>query len=1171
MADSWDAFPVAAKAPAAKSTWSNFPKAPTPAPAAKPKPLSSAGKFGLGVRDVLEGSGGMFDTLAGPLNTGINALTGTRLSHTPFRDAGGAVADRVGLPKAGTNNEKLYSQIVQGATSAAIPIAGAEAGAAKGIKALAPFATKKIAQVTAGGAGGGAGEYARQKGASPLAQIGANLAGGVAGAGLAEGLERAAPLASRAYTGIRSAISPSRASPEARSTALFIRKSRGTNQLAADQAAVHLDKFDKRFEGGAPQDHVGFYNFVENRSSKVGAKGPGAVREGVGMTADENALAKRYGLTNPDVRAANAFKKVFQGYAAKASKVIRENTGTAPQFVKDYFTHMWQEDEGTVERAMARGVPKQGSGRNFLKREIPTISDGIAMGLTPKFGPVQTAQVYAQNMSRFISTHEIQGFLKSEGHAQWFRPGQHPEGWVPLKGILTERKPRNVKGGPGPQPDSMMPGGQRRLSGPEQPQLGGPAAQGKLGAPELNMMDPQGELGGRNLGPVRPGADGIGGSGQQPRIGDPEMRNVTPPKPGETAEPRGVGDERVDKEVLYAPPPIARLYNNEISQPFRPGVSPGETLAYGAHKLAVNSMLWEFALSAYHVSTMAFEAYASTGGAIAESLSRGDLPTAMKSAARFPVAPLARLARGDRMLNELKSGTAATPFSQQINDRLVAAGGRIKIDRDFQGTAAQSFYQSMKKGTLKRDVKVQLEQVLGKDRTVKERASSALDGAMNAMSSITGPLFEDIIPRMRLGAFAHMMEGYMKGVAQPTEEQMSEYAARALDSVDNRFGELIQDNLFWNKKTLDLARIPLTSFSWEFGSAREMLGGLHDIPESVRGVMNGQGITPRTAYVLGGMMTTVPLINSIAQYLKTGKGPSSVQDLEAYQTGGTDPRLGGAPERGLFPGNQKEAYEWLDAMQPGSNGIGGYARGKLNNPVGLGYDLATNTNYKQQPIYGDGARDGALADELSDRALPISVNIARQGQKKGSKISGLEQDLGVRPAPVGITNPKGLADIRAANMQRSKSTAENQERKRKAQMAMPAKADSWDAFPAANAAPKADSWDAFPAASPAMKDGATAGGDIRPQFKPIVDLITSMPEFGRVNAENDLFHSARDVHGDGRAMDFSIKGKGAAAPAFVRKLRQQLLDKGFDAYVRDEYNNPSKGANGGHIHVQLNR
>jgi len=92
-------------------------------------------------------------------------------------------------------------------------------------------------------------------------------------------------------------------------------------------------------------------------------------------------------------------------------------------------------------------------------------------------------------------------------------------------------------------------------------------------------------------------------------------------------------------------------------------------------------------------------------------------------------------------------------------------------------------------------------------------------------------------------------------------------------------------------------------------------------------------------------------------------------------------------------------------------------------------------------------------------------------------------------------------------------------------------------------------------------------GDIDPRLIEIAKQVqASIPGFLQFSGFNDNYHK-QGQHSKGKAFDFTLnkapsKEEGAE---IVAKLKSLGLD-----YARDEYNDPSENANGGHIHGQLN-
>ncbi len=122
---------------------------------------------------------------------------------------------------------------------------------------------------------------------------------------------------------------------------------------------------------------------------------------------------------------------------------------------QSYFTH-----EYTNEKAAAKffsdWVAKQGSERSLKARAFPTLAEAMKPveegggGLIPKTtNPIETVMRYATNMGKLLAAHESVELAREMGIADYFKPGEEPEGWVPLEGNLAEEKavPENSNSG----------------------------------------------------------------------------------------------------------------------------------------------------------------------------------------------------------------------------------------------------------------------------------------------------------------------------------------------------------------------------------------------------------------------------------------------------------------------------------------------------------------------------------------------------------------------------------------------------------------------------------------------------------------------------------------------------------------------------------------------------
>ena len=1014
-------------APAKKASADDFLNAPAPAP--KPLRTQTAGDF-LGTP---------------PAHPKISATDFLKPVKEGAQYVGGKIKDSFNQ---GLTDVKQGFQDMGARPTLDKGLGGYVAGEAKAL--AAPFKM-------AGGVAGmvfsplqGASDAVQEKTAAPARQLpngkmtpgapgidlmsASMLAGGpkaVEGLGAAAKGLREGPLGAMAGS-VQKTFAPATVSERSRAVSTFIRGAGARSQLQVEKTSKNLLALDQRLQRGTPEQNKAFIDFLENRSKDPGDKGafvshPG-VKSAFTMSPSDVAAAKKFGLTSEDVAAANEIRSAYKSYQDRAEYLIKRNTGSAPKFIEDYYTHMWMEDPKTVEQKMS-GFFKQGSGRNFKQRSIPTIADGIEAGLTPRYtNPIEATIVYSQNMSNLLTTHDVQGFMKTNGHANWFRPGQQPEGWVPLQGILTERKPKMSGRTGSPKGETGWEPAPGRIGGPGNKALP-PGGEGpkSLGRPELNTIEDPKRLGGPEKAPSA--TEFLNGEAR-PQIEGPSMRNITPEAEAEAKAKAPAGDRAADKEILYAPEDAARIYNNWISKGFETNTSVGhgyETV----RKLTNGATALKLSMSAFHGMVMAQEAAISSVARGFNAGLRGDVKGFAGGLARAPTALVTSGFRGRRMGQQLLGLKEEGPIAQKINKAFIDSGGRIRMDKLYRTTDGRSFYDAIKSKTFNKEVANAWERIAGKDKSLTDRGRAIVSTGANVVQSIfQGPLFEDIIPAVKRGAFAERMEDFLKANPGASDDEITRFAVKLQDSVDNRFGELVQDNLFWHKQMKQTSQILLTSPTWDIGTVREVGGGLTDLlGPSVKGLVKGQGVTDRTAYVAA-LVAVVATENAMLTAMKTGKPPTSVQDLAAYRTGGTDNRLGEAPERGMIPGYQKDVYAFADAVSPGSNGILGMARNKLSPGAAFVADMVTNEDYSGKKIYGPAAREGALTDEMIDALMPISVGAFARGQPKGSNLSPLERAAAIRQAPINITNPEALDRIRANKAEREKKSAEKSYRRR---------------------------------------------------------------------------------------------------------------------------------------------
>jgi len=136
-----------------------------------PKPRTLGDYVGMGTRAISEGVGDIVSM--GSALAVAPTLINLAMGRPAFGQAAASEidkgSDRRGLAKPRTNNERLASQAIRGATTAVPMLMGG-----------GPLAAAPVRQIISSGAGYAAGEAARQSGVSEVGQAGAALAGGLA-------------------------------------------------------------------------------------------------------------------------------------------------------------------------------------------------------------------------------------------------------------------------------------------------------------------------------------------------------------------------------------------------------------------------------------------------------------------------------------------------------------------------------------------------------------------------------------------------------------------------------------------------------------------------------------------------------------------------------------------------------------------------------------------------------------------------------------------------------------------------------------------------------------------------------------------------------------------------------------------------------------------------------
>ena len=264
---------------------------------------------------------------------------------------------------------------------------------------------------------------------------------------------------------------------------------------------------------------------------------------------------------------------------------------------------------------------------------------------------------------------------------------------------------------------------------------------------------------------------------------------------------------------------------------------------------------------------------------------------------------------------------------------------------------------------------------------------------------------------MKRGVVIERLQQWIEDHPNSTPEQQEAYARTLGESIDNRFGEMNRDNLFWPKAMKDAASLALLSYSWVLGGARMVASAAGELG---RTALKGEELGPNAEYLLASAVTSA-VLNSVYQYIHTGTLPSSPSQAIWPASGGKQNAAGTTkPEQVVLPtGHWNQFAEYMhDPL------------GELYNEGSIGakvlYDALRNRDYRNLPIakpwsqwHGQWAKElppavWSYAKWLTGNAVtPISLQ-TYYNRNKGTGISKAETLLGVRPAPAQVVAPERL-------------------------------------------------------------------------------------------------------------------------------------------------------------------
>lgn len=464
----------------------------------------------------------------------------------------------------------------------------------------------------------------------------------------------------------------------------------------------------------------------------------------------------------------------------------------------------------------------------------------------------------------------------------------------------------------------------------------------------------------------------------------PELAIIDDIKPSLT-----LGEDEAEQKVnglvklgdWIMPSGAARVVDNYLS----PGLNP--QLWYRTARGVSNVLnAAQLSMSAFHLGFTTLDAMASRMELAINAAAHGELLTAARHAATTPLSPFTTPLRG----YQYRKAVLANSDPALIR-ALEQAGGRIGMDKFWTTSFERRTRRAI--GALREQIKSG--QWLG-------GASSALKATVNAafvpLEKQMG-MIHRYVAWQKLGVFSEMAAQDLARLGPGAkDEDVREVLRKAWDSVDNRMGQVVYDNYFYNKTLKDVALLSFRAFGWQQGKYIEGVGGVADAaryfgqagqqgaqkllgngPNGAKGTNGaGAGGTPppewthRMGYILA-LPITVGLVGAMLHYLMTGKRPETARDAFQPRTGEKD--ANGNDVRMNLPGYMKDVF----AMR--KHPVTTVAH-SLNPAASAMFDLLANRDFYDTQIRNPDdpllKQGGDIAKWAGGEATPFSVSGAQQ-------------------------------------------------------------------------------------------------------------------------------------------------------------------------------------------------
>lgn len=474
------------------------------------------------------------------------------------------------------------------------------------------------------------------------------------------------------------------------------------------------------------------------------------------------------------------------------------------------------------------------------------------------------------------------------------------------------------------------------------------------------------------------------------------------------------------------PVSIAQMVKNQLSPGLRRNPNEAVKGLYQTARTFGNAMNQaSLSLSAFHglnVLTDTINASLQVG---IQRISRGQLSSGAKQLLISPTAPITAYLYGRKLRTALRGAIEdiGDPALKQMAKDFILAGGRVSMDSIYYNNAIKGLRNSLydlRHGDILKQVSAGIK--------------IPIQSVFATLELTSAPVMQHLVPVLKAGLFGILANNVYDRAStrNMNDAQINQQLTEAWDSVDNRLGQLVYDNLFWNQYVKDVSMLAVRSTGWNLGSIREFGGAFTDLFNyKAKRKAGGDIVSDKQAYVMGAAISYATF-GAILTYLLTGKPPEEMKDYYFPLTGRTNPD--GSKERLSLPTYSRDMYSW--ATNPLRT-----ARHKAHPMWGTFWELWTNEDYYGTEIRGsDDPYMKQFIDSVEHTAsvfLPFSVKNYLRMREAGELPfqAAATSAFGITSAPSYVTRSAAhqlaLSYVNIPNKPRPKEAAEQRQTKKK--------------------------------------------------------------------------------------------------------------------------------------------